>query len=463
MALKLFNSLSQKLEVFIPINQENIGVYVCGPTVYDRPHIGNARSVVVYDILYRVLSYVYGKEKVSYIRNITDVDDKINIAAKKAKIPIRELTSTMIEYFNQDMSSLNCLKPTIEPRATDHIMEIINMIDKLIQNGSAYHANGHVYFSVASSKNYGELSGRKIEELIAGSRIEISTYKRSPEDFVLWKPASKDDDVSSIFDSPWSKGRPGWHIECSAMSTKYLGKDFDIHGGGIDLIFPHHTNEIAQSCACYKNSSYAKYWVHNGFVTVDGDKMSKSLGNFFTVQDLLKKNIRGESIRYVYLATHYRKPLNWTQKTLDDAKKSLDSFYRVLQAQSANLQNLEREQLCIDDEVKDALYDDLNTPAVLGYMHETLKAYNKATNEKKQLELSIKLYNTGVLLGLFATTPDKWFKIDSNPEVVKLIEQRSIAKKNKCWQDADEIRSKLTGMGIVLEDHPDGTTSWYKK
>ena len=457
MTIKLFNSLSQQLEEFKPLDKSKIRVYVCGPTVYDHPHIGNARSVVIYDILYRVLIEEYGSDKVLYVRNITDVDDKINTAAKKSKISIKELTATMIEHFNEDVRALNCLKPNIEPKATEHIAEMTHMISTLVSNKNAYISNSHVYFDVSSFKDYGKLSGRNIDELVAGSRIEVSQDKKSPEDFVLWKPADEDDDVSSIFDSPWGKGRPGWHIECSAMSTKYLGQNFDIHGGGIDLIFPHHTNEIAQSCACYKDSNYANYWVHNGFLTVDGEKMSKSLGNFFTVRELLNQGIEGEVIRYAYLLTHHRKPLNWTQKSLEDAKKALDSFYRVMQNHQ-----FEVSKTTPDERIVDALHNDLNTPEALGIMHDIVKTYNKATGAAAKQKIAENLYKTGILLGLFYSTADKWFKVSDDANITALIDQRAQAKKEKDWLKADEIRKELHNMGITLEDHPDGTTSWRK-
>jgi cysteinyl-tRNA synthetase len=457
MIVKLFNTLSHQLEEFKPLDPDKVSIYVCGQTVYDRPHIGNIRSVVVYDILYRVLLEKYGKDKVLYIRNITDVDDKINAAAKKGNISIKELTAKMIKYFNEDVRALNCLKPNMEPKATEHISDMIQMISTLITNKNAYLSNGHVYFDVSSFKDYGKLSRRNIDELIAGSRVEISQDKKTPEDFVLWKPADKEDDVSSIFDSLWGKGRPGWHIECSAMSTKYLGKNFDIHGGGVDLIFPHHTNEIAQSRSCYKDSSYAQYWVHNGFLTVEGKKMSKSLGNFFTVRELLNQGIEGEVIRYIYLSTHYRKPLNWTQKSLENAKKALDNFYRVIQNHQFKLADI-----TLDKRISEALYNDLNTPEALGLMHDMVKAYNKATTDDAKKTIAANLYRAGILLGLFYTTPKKWLKIGDDSDVTELIQQRSEAKKNKDWQKADEIRDKLHSMSIALEDHPDGTTTWHK-
>ncbi len=430
-------------------------MYVCGPTVYERPHIGNARSMVVYDVLYRLLVKNFGANKVTYVRNITDVDDKINKAAKEQNIPIQKLTSNVIDDFNKDVHSLNCLKPTIEPKATEHIPEIVSMVKTLIENGSAYISDHHVYFRVKSFAEYGNLARKDLEELESGNRVAVSGSKEGTSDFVLWKPAHDSDDSSSVFDSPWGKGRPGWHIECSAMSTKYLGHDFDIHGGGVDLIFPHHTNEIAQSCACFKGSKYAKYWVHNGFLTVDGEKMSKSLGNFFTINDLRARGIAVEAIRYVYLSTHYRKPLNWSEKVLSDAKKSLDSFYRILQ-------NDKNASSVADNESIQAVEDDLNTPIVLSRMHALAKNYNKVTNEETKKNIAGALLQTGRLLGLFYSSPDSWFHSKYDSEIEELIQKRTEAKKNKDWGEADRIRGLLLDRNITLEDSPQGTT-WRKK
>ena len=399
----------------------------------------------------------FGKDNIKYIRNITDVDDKINRAAKDAGISIQELTSTVTQAFHEDIKQLNCLDPTLEPKATEHIGEMIEMITVLIENKSAYISEGHVYFDVSSFKNYGALAQKKISELIAGSRVEVSDNKNSPEDFVLWKPAKEDDDVSSIFDSPWGAGRPGWHIECSAMSTKYLGADFDIHGGGVDLIFPHHTNEVAQSCSYKKDSKYARYWVHNGFVTVNGEKMSKSLGNFFTVKDLLDRGVSGEVIRYVYLSTHYRKPLNWTEKAVEDAKKSLDSFYRIISKHDLDVSNV-----VLDSKIKSAMNDDMNIPAALSFMHEIAKEYNKNTNKDTQEELAARLFKSGLVLGLFFTPVDSWFHADGNTEIEDLIEKRKEAKLARNWSEADKIRAELHERGVVLEDHPDNSTTWRK-
>lgn len=455
MTIKLFNSISKTIENFEPINKGTVKMYVCGPTVYDRPHIGNARSMVVYDVLYRLLKKTFGKDNVTYVRNITDVDDKINKAAKERQISIQKLTSDVIKDFEKDIEAVNCLKPNIEPKATEHIDSIIYMIKKLIEHKSAYISDNHVYFRVKSFLDYGKLARKNIDELESGSRVSVNENKEHPTDFVLWKPVNTSDDPSSVFNSPWGKGRPGWHIECSAMSTKYLGHDFDIHGGGVDLIFPHHTNEIAQSCSCFKGSSYAKYWVHNGFLTVENEKMSKSLGNFFTIDDLIKKGIPGEVIRYVYLSTHYRKPLNWSEKAVSDARKSLDTFYRILQ-------NEKNSNALPDQDAIYALEDDMNTPVVLSRMHELAKNYNKQTNEETKKAIAASLLQTGRLLGLFYNSTKEWFHSEHDSEIENLITKRKEAKESKNWAEADRIREILSEKDIVLEDGPNGTT-WRKK
>jgi cysteinyl-tRNA synthetase len=458
MNIKFFNSASKAIETFKPANT-TVTMYVCGPTVYERPHIGNARSIVVYDVLYRILLENFSEENVKYVRNITDVDDKINNSAKEKNISIKELTAAVLNSFYADIEKLNCLSPNIEPKATEHISEIITMISVLIENKKSYIADNHVYFDVSSFPGYGKLARKDVKELDPGHRVEITDSKKSPEDFVLWKPAKKEDDPSSVFQSPWGEGRPGWHIECSAMSTKYLGENFDIHGGGVDLIFPHHTNEIAQSCSCYKGSHYAKYWVHNGFLTVNGEKMSKSLGNFFSVKDLLNKGINGETIRYVYLSTHYRKPLNWTEKSVDDAKKSLDSFYRIL----VNHPNLDISATEIDDRIAKAINNDMNIPAALSIMHEISKDYNKTINKEEKQSIAKALLRSGKILGLFYSAPDQWFHVKQDEEIENLIEKRKQAKISKDWTEADNIRITLQERSIILEDKPDGTTTWRKK
>ena len=453
MILKLYNTLNKKIEDFIPIDKKNIRMYVCGPTVYDSPHIGNARSVVVYDVLFRLLKYIYGDKAINYVRNITDVDDKIIAASKEKQESVAKLTQKVYECFTKDMTYLNCQSPVYEPKATDHIYDMIQMIEKLLQYGCAYLSNDHIYFDVSKFPNYNNLSGRSFEESEAGYRIAISEDKRNPADFVLWKPAEKDDDLDSTFDSPWGLGRPGWHIECSAMSTKYLGSTFDIHGGGIDLIFPHHTNEIAQSVCSHPNSEYAKYWVHNGFLTVNGEKMSKSIGNFITVKELKDLGVNGESIRLFFLMTHYRKPINWTKKGLGDSKKSLDSLYRIIN------ENHEIQDVQVDQKFLHSLCEDINTPKAIARLHEIAKDYNNAQSVEEKLQIASVIKKSGSLIGLFEAKKESADNQISE-EIESLIKERLLAKKEKNWKLADEIRDNLMKQGIMLEDTPDGNTSW---
>lgn len=443
MTIQFYNTLTRKKEAFQPMDAKNVRMYVCGPTVYDRAHLGNARSVVVYDVLYRLLCHVYGTDHVTYVRNITDVDDKINAAAKTRKISIHQLTQEVTGWFHNDMGALGVLPPTKEPKATEHIRQMIVMIEKLIAGKKAYEAKGNVLFSVKTMPDYGRLSGRVQEELDAGSRIKVEGYKKAPNDFILWKPADTDDDASSLFDSPWGKGRPGWHIECSAMSTEYLGHDFDIHGGGSDLMFPHHENEIAQSCGAYPGSHFARYWVHNGFLTVNGEKMSKSLGNFITVHDLLSKGMKGEVIRFALLKTKYNEPLDWNEKLLGDAKKELDTLYRKLERNEQGANTLE--------EFARALSQDINTPVAISILH---------ASEGKTLK------KMGTLLGILQQDPQEWFKGGSNEAgggIDTLVAARIAAKKAKNWAEADRIRNDLKAQGILLEDRPDGTTDWRRE
>ncbi len=452
MPINLYNSLTRKKEEFHPLDPNNVKMYVCGPTVYDRAHLGNARSVVVYDVLFRLLKHFY--PKVTYVRNITDVDDKIMQAAKERNIPIPKLTKEMIGFFNDDMKALNVLKPTFEPKATENIDNMVRMIEKLIKNKKAYAAQGHVLFSVSSFPDYGKLSGRTRDEMIAGARVEVAPFKNDPADFVLWKPMNMGDDPSAVFDSPWGTGRPGWHIECSAMSTTLLTQDFDIHGGGADLMFPHHENEMAQSCSANPGSHYAKYWVHNGFLTVNGEKMSKSIGNFITVKDLLDKGVKGEVIRYALLSSHYRSPLDWTDKLLEDAQKTMDKFYRVLLEEKANLGPDGTMSDDLGDDIN--LYvDDMNLSQVFAKIHMLASPPYDARMMKKMMNL----------LGLLEQNPEEWFKNASESDKVtiqKLIDERTAAKNSKNFQLADQIRKQLADMGILLEDKPDGTTDWRK-
>jgi len=479
MTIQLTNTLHRRKETFKPEDEKNIRMYVCGPTVYDRAHLGNARAVVVYDVLYRLLCHEYGKEHVTYVRNITDVDDKINKAAKENGESIQQLTERVTGWFHEDMAALGCLPPTIEPKATEHITEIIHMIERLIERGFAYEVKegagkGHVLFDVhsamAAGLEYGKLSGRKLEELQAGARVEVESYKLNPEDFVLWKPTPKDDDPSSVFESPWGAGRPGWHIECSAMSTKYLGENFDIHGGGADLKFPHHENEIAQSCCANKDSQFANYWVHNGFLTVEGEKMSKSLGNFTTVRqkmDELKYNDAraGEVIRYVLLSSHYTEPLDWNHKKEQDAEKFLEKFYRIkrdiIEVNENHLQDL--EVVLPAKDFIEFLKDDLNISKAIAWLNERVKAVNSADSKDQKYHLALELWKTGQVIGLYQIIHSSvWFRMNVHwvvayEEAKDLADARITAKKNKDFAEADRLRDEIKAKGYVVEDKRDGS------
>jgi cysteinyl-tRNA synthetase len=452
--LDLFNTLTRRKEHFEPQVAGKVGLYVCGPTVYDYAHIGNARPVVVFDVLYRLLKHLY--PEVRYVRNITDVDDKIIDRASQSGEQIDSVTARTTEAYHQDMAALNALPPDIEPRATRHIAQMVRMIGKLIDQGNAYEADGHVLFSVPSMPDYGMLSRRSRDELIAGARVEVAPYKRDPADFVLWKPSS--DDIPG-WPSPWGRGRPGWHIECSAMAAEHLGETFDIHGGGLDLIFPHHENEIAQSVCSHGGAPLARYWVHNGFLTVEGEKMSKSLGNFFTVRDLLGQ-FPGEAIRLTLLGAHYRQPLDFTRDLLRQSKGNLDRWYNALRCAEEAPSDAE-----VPFEVLAALEDDLNTPMAISHVHALATALNKATDPLEKAELKGKLMAAGRLLGILQQDPVAWFQGDAGDAATDdasaiddLIERRKEARKSKNFAEADRIRKELTDMGIVLEDGPSGTT-----
>ena len=444
--IKIYNTLTKKLESFEPIDKNNIRIYVCGPTVYDLIHIGNARPIVVFDVLVRLMREVY--PKVTYVRNITDVDDKINNQASKNNESISELTARTIDAFNQDAESLCAQKPDVEPRATMHISEMLAIISRLIDSGYAYISKNHVLFSVSSMKDYGKLSGRSLDELIDGARVEIGEYKKNPADFILWKPAQKDEPG---WNSEFGRGRPGWHIECSAMSAKYLGEQFDIHGGGLDLIFPHHENEIAQSCCAFKKKYLAKYWMHNGYITVNGEKMSKSLGNFITVRDALA-DYPGETIRYTLLSGHYRSPIDFSFKALKESQNALDGLYR-------SIENASKSD-SLDDIFISALSNDLNTPLAISRIHELSRQANKGSKEAASLLLAC-----GNLLGLLNSDPINWFKDDkkfNKNEIEELIILRNEARKNQNFILADKIRDDLEVKGIIIEDNAQGT-NWRKK
>ncbi|UEM23598.1 cysteine--tRNA ligase [Skermanella mucosa] len=453
MALDLFNTLTRQKERFEPLVPGKVGLYVCGPTVYDYAHIGNARPVVVFDVLYRLLRRLYGE--VRYVRNITDVDDKIIDRARDSGENIDSVTSRTTEAYHKDMAALNALPPDVEPRATTHVAQMIRMIGRLIAAGNAYEAEGHVLFSVPSMADYGRLSRRSRDELIAGARVEVAPYKRDPADFVLWKPSAPE---VPGWDSPWGRGRPGWHIECSAMAEEHLGETFDIHGGGLDLIFPHHENEIAQSVCVHGGAPLARYWIHNGFLTVEGEKMSKSLGNFFTVRDLLGE-FPGEAIRLTLLGSHYRQPLDFTKDGLKQSKATLDRWYTALRA----VEDVPASGDGVPAEVMAALEDDLNTPLAISHVHGIVSALNKATDPAERAALKGALLGAGGALGLLGQDPTEWFRGGDadGPDaaaIEALIEQRKQARKSKDFAAADRIRKELADQGIVLEDGPGGTT-----
>ena len=453
MPLVLYNSLTRRKEPFEPLDPERVRMYVCGPTVYDLAHIGNARAVVVFDQLYRLLRHSYGADHVRYVRNITDIDDKIINAARETGEPIDALTERTTALFHEDMAALNTLPPDVEPRCTEHVPQMIAMIERLIAGGHAYPADGHVLFAVGSWPGYGRLSRRSRQEMIAGARVEVAPYKRDPGDFVLWKPSSAD---QPGWDSPWGRGRPGWHIECSAMSEAHLGETFDIHGGGLDLIFPHHENELAQSEAAHDGRPFVRFWVHNGFLSVDSTKMSKSLGNFVTVHELLEQGVPGEAIRLALLSTHYRDPLDWTDERLRQSGPVLGRFFRAM-----TLPGLPRDHE-VASEVLSALEDDLNTPAALAHLHVLVGAINRSESYEERGQLQAALIGCGKLLGLFSADPLSWLhgKNAEVPRIEQRIEARTEARRQKRFADADRIRAELAAEGIILEDRPDGTTDW---
>jgi cysteinyl-tRNA synthetase len=441
--LYLHNTLTRRKEHFLPADPNHVRMYVCGPTVYDFAHIGNARPMVVYDVLARLLRRLY--PRLTYVRNITDVDDKINARARATDQSIEAITARTTADFHADMAALGVLPPDQEPRATGHIAEMIMIIQRLIDSGHAYAAEGHVLFAVATDPKYGSLSGRSPDELLAGARIDPAPYKRDPGDFVLWKPST--DDLPG-WESPWGRGRPGWHIECSAMSWRYLGETFDIHGGGSDLMFPHHENEMAQSTCAFPDSQFARFWMHNGMLQSNGEKMSKSLGNFFTVRDVLQKSA-GETIRLLLLRTHYRSVIDFSDHALAESKRELDRFYRALdQVRDVPADDVPAVAL-------DALCDDLNTPLAISSMHAM--ADRALTGEAQAVA---HLRATGNLLGLLNQSPETWFRGDSynNEEVEAAIADRLLARKKRDFARADAIRAELAEKGIVLEDGPKGTT-----
>ena len=458
MVLKIHNTLSGTKETFEPVDKNHVRIYACGPTVYNYAHIGNARMAVVNDLLVNVLRTQF--EKVTYVSNITDIDDKIIDAAHELNEPIKNLTTKYTKIYNDDMGYLNVKLPDIQPHATDHISEMIDLIKKLIENNYAYEKDGHVLFHVPSFSKYGVLSKRNRDEQIAGSRVEVAPFKKDPADFILWKPSP---DPLPGWESPWGFGRPGWHLECSAMSEKTLGLPFDIHSGGMDLVFPHHENEIAQTCSLDDNhepASFAKFWFHNGFVNVEGEKMSKSIGNIKLVHDL-KKQYKGEVLRLTLLSAHYRQPLNWTKEIIDQNSKMLDRFYRSLK----ELQDVEISSDLVSEDIMESLLDDLNTPKVLAKLNTLSNTLSSAdTDEKRNIKNN--LIAAGKILGVMQEDPNIWlgYNQTANPEkeeIEGLINQRNEARRSKDFKLADQIRDKLKSKGIEIEDTKNGTI-WRK-
>ncbi|HZL60813.1 MAG TPA: cysteine--tRNA ligase [Pseudolabrys sp.] len=449
MELRLYDTLTRAKREFVPLDPARVRMYVCGPTVYDFAHIGNARPVIVFDVLFRLLRHLYGPDHVTYVRNVTDVDDKINARAAERGVSIRDLTEETYKNFKADVAALGCLAPTVEPRATEHIEPMKVLIDRLVKSGHAYVAEDNVLFHVQSMSDYGQLSKRPLDEMIAGSRVEVAPYKKDPQDFVLWKPSKPGEPSWPSPAGIKAPGRPGWHIECSAMAWKHLGETFDIHGGGIDLVFPHHENEIAQSRCAFHTGVMANYWMHNGFLQVEGEKMSKSLGNFVTIHELLK-DWPGEVVRFTMLQTHYRQPINWTVAGLREAQKNLDHWVAL----TADAQP---GYLCAD--ALDALLDDLNTPKAFAALHELR---GEAVKGAKPAAACLKA--SAQLIGLLHTPAVAWaafrpasLAIDES-KIVNLIDARNAARKVKNFAEADRIRDELAAMGVVLKDSKDGTT-----
>ena len=444
----LTNNLSNKKEKFVPIDKNKIGMYVCGPTVYDDPHIGNARPLVIFDILFKVLKCKYGKKSVTYIRNITDVDDKIIQSSQDNNITISDLTKKIIQNFNDDCNFLNCENPSQQPKATENIDLMINMISELINKGFAYENKKHVYFEVSKFKDYGNLSNKKLEDLIAGSRVEVSENKINPADFVLWKPSN---DKEPFWNSPWGKGRPGWHLECSAMSKKFLGNEFDIHGGGIDLLFPHHENEIAQSRCANDTKIFAKYWIHNAFITMSNEKMAKSQGNILKINDFRGK-INGQVLRLALMSTHYKQPLDWNDELINYCQNTLNKWYESYIELT--------KQVMIPEEFLNPLYDDLNTPGYIANLHKLFEKSQKG--DLKDREIFTSACN---FIGLLSDTKKKWIEFKkskskiSEKEILSKVKERNEARDNKNYKLADKIRNELLDKGVSIEDK-DGKTSW---
>ena len=513
MPLKLWNTLTRRKEEFRPIDEKDVRMYVCGPTVYDDAHIGNARPVIVFDVLYRLLRHRYGKDHVRYVRNVTDVDDKINARAAQEGVSIRHLTERTLAQFHADIAALGVLAPDIEPRATEHIGEMIKIIERLVASGHAYVADGHVLFHVPSMPGYGKLSGRTLDEMIAGARVEVAPYKKDATDFVLWKPSPPE---LPGWESPWGRGRPGWHIECSAMSWKHLGEVFDIHGGGIDLVFPHHENEIAQTCCAFGHTVMANVWMHNGFLQVEGKKMSKSLGNFLTIRELLN-DWPGDVLRFNMLRTHYRQPIDWTEDGCKSVRKELYEWASTLEI------SLDLSDSDVPEAIIEALNDDLNTPEAIKVMRELHFAAKAAQPDSRQRTqfaaacrfLGFRHFNKPFLFATDVTgrdagmdalkrahkvaprlraarandkpevveavaeefrkdglelevSPGGWISVevqnvDFKRRVERLVEERTEARKARNWAESDRIRDELAAHGVVVTDNKDGTSSWEER
>jgi cysteinyl-tRNA synthetase len=454
MTIKLHDTRLGRKVAFEPLVDGKVTMYLCGPTVYNYAHIGNARPAVVFDLLARVLRRRY---ELKFARNFTDVDDKINAASVETGRPIGEITEKFMRIYNEDMAALGVMPPDVEPRATEHIADMIAMIEALIEKGFAYESAGHVLFDVAAYRNYGSLSKRSLREMIAGARVEVADYKRNAHDFVLWKPSTPE---LPGWDSPWGRGRPGWHIECSAMAERHLGTTIDIHAGGQDLIFPHHENELAQSCCAHDGQDFARYWVHNGFLSIDHEKMSKSLGNVLLVHNIIE-SIPGEVIRLALLSAHYRQPLDWSDETVDSARRMLDRLYgavRGIDVPDASLAAAEPLPSVVA-----ALEDDLNTPKAMAEFFGLARELNKAVDPGERKRLAATMFATGELLGLLRGDPDEWFAGGDDCElsadaVNELIEKRNTARAAKDFAAADALRDRLADAGIQIEDGPDGTT-----
>jgi len=457
--IRIYNTLAREKQEFKPLDPKRVTMYVCGPTVYNYAHIGNARPAVIFDLLHRLLQLEYGN--VVYARNITDVDDKINEAAANLGVPISEISSKYADAYHADMAAIGSRLPTIEPRATDHIEQMIVMIQRLLDTGHAYEAEGHVLFDIESFENYGALSGRDMREMEAGSRVEIAPFKKHPGDFVLWKPST---DPQPGWNSPWGWGRPGWHLECSVMAEAHLGETIDIHGGGQDLVFPHHENELAQSTCSHGGKPFARYWMHNGFVTVEKRKMSKSLGNTLVVHELLKNN-PGEVLRYLLLSAHYRQPLDWSEQELDRARRTLDRLYGVLRTAEDNFGPFAAAERPGDAFIE-ALSDDLNTPVALAEFNRVARELARAETREQAQKAAAELLADANLIGLLQSSPAEWFGAGTedaeSARIEGLIKQRNQARAARDFQAADAIRDELTAMGIVLED-ADGVTRWRRR